>query len=264
MWQGDAACDQCDKTCRTEYSLRKHRREVHNTMGGDREVVGEVFEENNDDLRSMTLGGGMSLASSINNICWVNIKEDGENIDGHTDILEKDYSGRDKLVKTQNNKGMGCCGGAVSLLSWIFGDFRMRHLIWIKLVFLCQSASMTVLYPYINLHMKSLGMTIQETAVVNAVIPVLFIFTPPLAGFLADRIGNFRILLSLLTAAGRGDDFYQLWLYVPCRWSCVHASASDPHGAGHLPLPRQADLGPHVWTPRIQGSVPEPYAAWLL
>ena len=35
--------------------------------------------------------------------------------------------------------------------------FRMRHLICIKLVFLFQSASMTVLYPYINLHMKSLG-----------------------------------------------------------------------------------------------------------
>ena len=186
--------------------MRKHRREAHNTMGGDREVVGEVFEENNDDLRSMTLGGGMSLASSINNICWVNIKEDGENTDGNADILEKDYSGSDKLVK-QNSKGMGCCGGAASLLSWIFGDFRMRHLIWIKLVFLCQSASMTVLYPYINLHMKSLGMTIQETAVVNAVIPVLFIFTPPLAGFLADRMGNFRILLSVLTAAGRGGSF---------------------------------------------------------
>ena len=57
----------------------------------------------------------------------------------------------------------------------------MRHLICIKLVFLFQSASMT------NLHMKSLGMTIEETAIVNAVIPVLFILTPPLAGFLEPR-----------------------------------------------------------------------------
>ena len=72
----------------------------------------------------------------------------------------------------------------------------MRHLICIKLVFLFQSASMT------NLHMKSLGMTIEETAIVNAVIPVLFIFTPPLAGFLADKIGNFRILLCFLTGSG--------------------------------------------------------------
>ena len=45
-------------------------------------------------------------------------------------------------------------------------------------------------------------MTIEETAIVNAVIPVLFIFTPPLAGFLADKIGNFRLLLCFLTGCG--------------------------------------------------------------
>ena len=43
-------------------------------MGGDREVVGEGLDKNNEDLRSVTLGGGMSIASSINNISWVNIK----------------------------------------------------------------------------------------------------------------------------------------------------------------------------------------------
>ena len=31
---------------------------------------------------------------------------------------------------------------------------------------------MTVLYPYLNLHMKSLGLSIQEVAIINAVIPV--------------------------------------------------------------------------------------------
>jgi predicted MFS family arabinose efflux permease len=61
---------------------------------------------------------------------------------------------------------------------------------------------MTVLYPYLNLHMKSLGISVQEVSVINAVIPILFIFTPPLAGFMAERIGNFRILLSVLTAMG--------------------------------------------------------------
>ena len=61
---------------------------------------------------------------------------------------------------------------------------------------------MTVLYPYLNLHMKSLGISVQEVAVINAVIPILFIFTPPLAAFMAERIGTFRILLSVLTALG--------------------------------------------------------------
>jgi len=75
----------------------------------------------------------------------------------------------------------------ISLAAWVRDDFSLRHLILVKLVFLLQSASMTVLYPYLNLHMKSLGMTVPEAAVVNAAVPVLFIFTPPLAGFLADR-----------------------------------------------------------------------------
>ena len=99
-----------------------------------------------------------------------------------------------------------CCSRTLyklrSVVAWVFNDFTLGHLIWIKLIFLFQSASMTVLYPYLNLHMKSLGLNVQETAVINAVIPVLFIFTPPLAGFLADRLGNFRVLLSILTALG--------------------------------------------------------------
>ena len=88
------------------------------------------------------------------------------------------------------------------MIRWIIHDFTLRHLVWIKLIFLFQSASMTVLYPYLNLHMKSLGISIQETAIINAMVPILFIFTPPLAGFLADRLGNFRVLLSILTALG--------------------------------------------------------------
>ena len=33
-------------------------------------------------------------------------------------------------------------------------------------------------------------------------LQILFIFTPPLAGFLAKRMGSFRIMLSFLTALG--------------------------------------------------------------
>ena len=50
--------------------------------------------------------------------------------------------------------------------------------------------------------MQYLGISVQEASVINAIIPILFIFTPPLAGFLADKLGNFRVLLSILTALG--------------------------------------------------------------
>ena len=58
-----------------------------------------------------------------------------------------------------------------------------------------------------------LGLNVQEVAVINAVIPILFIFTPPLAGFLAQKVGNFRVLLSVLTALGGA--FALLLLVIP-------------------------------------------------
>ena len=50
-----------------------------------------------------------------------------------------------------------------------------------------------VLYPYLTIHMRELGISVEETAVMNAVTPVIAIIMPPLAGMVADRIGNFRV-----------------------------------------------------------------------
>ena len=65
----------------------------------------------------------------------------------------------------------------ISVIRWVFNDFRLKHLIWIKVIFFFQSASMTVLYPFLNLHMKSLGLSIQEVAIINAVIPVSYLLS---------------------------------------------------------------------------------------
>merc|ERR1719483_895846 len=86
------------------------------------------------------------------------------------------------------------------LKSWFWGDMSKTHLIWIKLIFFFQSASLVVLYPYLVIHMRSLGLSVEEVAVVNCVIPVADIIGPPLAGFVADKIGNFRLFMSGLTA----------------------------------------------------------------
>ena len=98
----------------------------------------------------------------------------------------------------------------LSIMCWIFHDFSLKHLIWIKLIFFLQSGSMTVLYPYLNLHMKSLGISIEEAAIINALIPILFIFTPPLASFLQNRLNNFRVLLCILNGVGRMYEFITL------------------------------------------------------
>jgi hypothetical protein len=54
---------------------------------------------------------------------------------------------------------------AASVVRWVFNDFTLGHLVWIKLIFLFQSASMTVLYPYINLHMKVRSHSLNRTYV---------------------------------------------------------------------------------------------------
>lgn len=41
--------------------------------------------------------------------------------------------------------------------------------------------------------MRELGINVEETAIMSAVTPVVFFIMPPLAGLLADKIGNFRV-----------------------------------------------------------------------
>jgi len=60
------------------------------------------------------------------------------------------------------------------------------------LFFLLFSA-LYVLYPYITIHMRELGINVEETAIMSAVTPVIAIVMPPLAGMVADKIGNFKV-----------------------------------------------------------------------
>lgn len=50
-----------------------------------------------------------------------------------------------------------------------------------------------------TIHLKALGFTIEDASIVNSVIPGADIFGPPLAGFLADKLGNFRWFMAALT-----------------------------------------------------------------
>ena len=63
-----------------------------------------------------------------------------------------------RSMKDPNNFITRCVQKLVTVFKWVSLDFRLRHLVWIKFIFFFQSASMTVLYPYLTLHMKSLGL----------------------------------------------------------------------------------------------------------
>lgn len=64
----------------------------------------------------------------------------------------------------------------------------------------CLAASACLL-PYMTIHMKQLGITVKETAVVYTLLPVSQIVGPPIAGFVADKLGRYKpvLLISLIS-----------------------------------------------------------------
>lgn len=55
------------------------------------------------------------------------------------------------------------------------------------------STGMMALFPFLTIQARSLGITESELGIVYGFLPVTALFGPPLAGMLADRIGNFKV-----------------------------------------------------------------------
>ena len=53
-----------------------------------------------------------------------------------------------------------------------------------------------VLLPNMTIHMKSLGISVEETAIIYGVFPIFSIFAPYAMGIIADKLGNFKVKLS--------------------------------------------------------------------
>ena len=54
------------------------------------------------------------------------------------------------------------------IFSWFWSDMMKTHLFWIKLIFFFQSGSLVVLYPYLVIHMRSLGLSVEEVIIIFA------------------------------------------------------------------------------------------------
>jgi len=70
----------------------------------------------------------------------------------------------------------------------------------IKVLLFLQSASLVVLYPYLSLHMVDLGLSMEQVTYINLLLAMVEVITPIVTGLVADKIGNFRLALSVLTA----------------------------------------------------------------
>lgn len=68
-------------------------------------------------------------------------------------------------------------------------------LIPLKIILFSWYAAGACLLPYMTLHMKQLGLTMVETTAVYAILPIIQLLGTPLAGFMADKTGNYKSVL---------------------------------------------------------------------
>lgn len=122
----------------------------------------------------------IELSSRYGSICWLNMiasggpqeetSSDKPNMTSNSvapnatkaNVEAVEARNHSANIKNPNNLCTRWMQKLITVFKWVFNDFRLRHLVWIKFIFFFQSASMTVLYPYLNLHMKSLGLRLVK------------------------------------------------------------------------------------------------------
>jgi len=88
-----------------------------------------------------------------------------------------------------------------------------RKLLPLKLTLFFFAASAFTFLPYLTIHMKDIGISDIDIALIYTVLPFTVFIAPPLVGFLADRLGNYtRVLLANIVVCGI---FHSSLLLVP-------------------------------------------------
>ncbi|KAI1280629.1 hypothetical protein HDE_13886 [Halotydeus destructor] len=75
-------------------------------------------------------------------------------------------------------------------------DLFLRDLFPVKLLLFLQAAGDFAVYPFFTLHMKSLGISLTEIGIQFALTPIATLLATPVMGMVADRIGNFKVMLA--------------------------------------------------------------------
>ena len=117
-------------------------------------------------------------------------------------------------------------------IDWKFVPLKLQIFLW-------GSAAFSIL-PYLTIHMKDIGLSIDHIALIYAVLPFTIFIAPPAIGFLADKLGSFTRVL-FLTLLGTGI-FHSMLLFVP-----KNLKLGDPPKNTSLYLVN--DTATFSWTP---------------
>lgn len=86
----------------------------------------------------------------------------------------------------------------------ILFDFRyLYNLILIIQINANLISATSSLLPYLTIHMQSIGLTVEEIAIIYLALPFTTFLSPPITGFLVDKFGRYKpvVILSLLLNA---------------------------------------------------------------
>lgn len=77
------------------------------------------------------------------------------------------------------------------------------NLIMLKITLFVMYGATSSLLPYLTIHMQSIGITVDEIAIIYLALPFTTFLAPPITGFLVDKFGKYKpvIVLSLLLNA---------------------------------------------------------------
>ncbi|KAK7067024.1 hypothetical protein SK128_018617 [Halocaridina rubra] len=115
------------------------------------------------------------------------------------------------------------------ILQWLKGEFTVdRKLIPIKAVTFFFTGGVVAFVPYLVLHMQQLGITLEEIAIMYAVLPIASLLGPPITGLVADKFGRYGFMFNIniiLTGV-----FHSLLLHVPPAPRPSLTFVCDPYG----------------------------------
>lgn len=101
-----------------------------------------------------------------------------------------------------------------------------KELISLKVILFCWYAAGACLLPYMTLHMKQLGLTMVEMTAIYAILPIIQLLGTPLAGFIADKTGNYKSVL-LFTLSTCIVTTFLLQFFVPARKPAIKVTTAD-------------------------------------
>ncbi|BES92459.1 Major facilitator superfamily domain containing [Nesidiocoris tenuis] len=71
------------------------------------------------------------------------------------------------------------------------------NLLMLKITLFMMYGASASLIPFLTIHMQSIGLTVEEIAIIYLALPLTTFLSPPITGFVVDRFGHYKLVVVL-------------------------------------------------------------------